>query len=156
MKHDTNPDITPPAEAAAKKQLYVAAASLLTALGVAIPALVQSCQNRDATSEVKQDVKETRQEAVEAKVVAGAGYQATKEKLDPTSEEVVQLRKDVNAIKADLAAEKAKREQRAGRRAKATPPPPDPVAPEVSKPLPASPAAAAATQTQPVPTTGGQ
>jgi hypothetical protein len=157
---DTDPDLAAPEPRArrftqettsARKHLYMAAASLLTALGVAIPALVQSCQLRAGVSQAKQgvaetrqEVKETKQEAVEAKVVAGAGYAATKTKLDPTSEEVVQLRKDVNAIKAELAAQRARREQRAGRRARPTAPPPDPVAPEVAKPLPATPAAAAA------------
>lgn len=134
----------------AKRHLYVAGASLLTALSVAIPALVQSCAARSAAGEVKQDVKETRQEAVEAKVVLRAGYQATKEKLDPTSEEVVQLRKDVNQIKDELDEYRARRERRAGRRAAAAPPPPDPIAPEIGRPLPPTPAAAvAAKETHP-------
>lgn len=133
-------------ESGARKQLYLAAIPVLVALAALITAVtghVQSCSAKQQAGEAKGAVQDVAQEAVEAKAVAGAGYQATKEKLDPTSEEVVQLRKDVDAIKAELAAARARREQRAGRRAKPAPKP-DPVAPEVSKPMPETPAAAAA------------
>lgn len=114
----------------------------------------KGCSADQTVTEVKGDVQVVEQKAEQAKAVAvqakvddAAGYQETKAKLEPTGESLAELRRDHDQLRRDFEAERA---QRTGRRARRVVP--KPVPPEVTEPLPPTPAAAAAEATKP----GGQ
>lgn len=127
-----------------KQKINGMVVGLALALMTAVWSRVDSCEAKTTAEEATELGENGAKLAKTAKVEAGAGYQATREKLEATADEVVALRQDLDTARKDLETERRRIDKLLGRRSARVAPRPAPVAPEVQEPLPPTPAAAAA------------